>query len=124
MNTSRFLRAYWPAVLWGIFILIATLLPGKSIPSVSLFRFDKLIHAFIFGVFAALCLYGLHKYKESVTFKEWLFIGLFTIIWSVSIEGMQSLIPDRSADLYDVIANTVGVLIAQVVSYFYFFVRK
>lgn len=124
MNTTRFLRAYWPAVLWGIFILVATLMPGKSIPSVSFFRFDKLIHAIIFGVFAGLCLYGMIQYKEKVTYKEWSLIGLFTIVWSISIEGMQSLIPDRSADLYDVIANTIGVMIAQAVFYFYFFSKK
>jgi len=99
-------------------------MPGKSIPSVSLFRFDKLIHAFIFGVFAGLCLYGMIKYKDNVSVKEWSLIGLFTIVWSISIEGMQSFIPDRSADLYDVIANTIGVVIAQVVFYFYFFRKK
>lgn len=124
MNITRFLRFYWPAVIWGIFILIATLMPGKSIPSVSLFRFDKLIHAFIFGVFAGLCLYGLNRSKDSVSVKAWVYVGLFTIIWSISIEGMQSFIPDRGADLLDVIANIIGVLIAQSVFYFYFFRKK
>jgi VanZ family protein len=124
MNASRFLRAYWPAVLWGIFILIATLLPGKSIPSVSLFRFDKLIHAFIFGIFAALCFYGLIRYKETLSLKEWIWVGIFTVLWSIGIEGIQSFIPDRSADIYDVIANTIGVMISQVMFHIYFFRKQ
>ncbi|MCU0416484.1 MAG: VanZ family protein [Cytophagaceae bacterium] len=115
---KKFLRVYWPAILWGIFILIATLLPGKSIPSVSLFRFDKLIHAGIFGIFAWLCWRGWVHYSASPRHPIWWSIGGFTILWSIGIEGMQSLIPDRSMDLYDMIANTIGVLIAGIISYF------
>lgn len=118
-NSLSFPGAYWPAIAWGIFILVATLTPGKSLPSSSLFRFDKLIHLFIFGTFAWLVLRGLYlrlpnnKSKLSV----YLLVGTCTILFGIAIEWMQDFIPDRGADLYDVIANTSGVLLAQVLFY-------
>lgn len=115
----RFLKVYGPAILWGIFILVATLMPGKSLPSISLFRFDKLIHVIIFGVFAwlvlrAYFLSGNNNNKTSV----YLIVAVSTILFGIAIEGMQQYIPDRGADRYDVIANTVGIIAAQVIFYF------
>jgi VanZ family protein len=115
------LKAYGPAVLWGIFILIATLTPGKSLPSSSLFRFDKLIHITIFGIFAWLVLRAYYLLKEPDNkrkFNVYLFVGFATILFGVSIEGIQQFIPDRGADRYDVIANTVGIISAQILFYF------
>lgn len=107
-----------------MFILVATLTPGKSLPSSSLFRFDKLIHVIIFGVFAWLVLRACflsneaNGNKASTYFK----VGALTIVFGILIELMQQCIPDRGADIYDVIANTSGILLAQLV--FYFIHRK
>lgn len=116
----RFLRAYGPAIAWGIFILIATLTPGKTLPGNSLFKFDKLIHAFIFGMFAWLVLRGLNMYSILQAFNArsiYLRTGIATICFGIGIELMQQLIPDRGADVYDVVANTLGILSAQFIFY-------
>ena len=115
-----FLKVYGPAILWGMFILVATLTPGKSLPSSSLFRFDKLIHIIIFGVFAWLVLraYFLSVKEKSDTTNVYLIVGAATILFGVAIEGMQQFIPDRGADRYDVIANTFGIIAAQLIFYF------
>jgi VanZ family protein len=116
-----FLRAYAPAIVWGIFILIATLTPGKSLPSSSLFRFDKLIHIFIFGMFAWLVLRGLnlfHVLHASNIRSIYARVGAATIGFGIAIELIQQLIPDRGADMYDVLANTLGILAAQFLFYF------
>lgn len=49
--------------------------------------------------------------------KIYLFVGIATILFGVSIEGMQQFIPDRGADVYDIIANTFGIVFAQVLFY-------
>lgn len=115
-----FLKVYGPAILWGMFILVATLTPGKSLPSSSLFRFDKLIHIIIFGVFAWLVLRALFLSDKTTGNKTtvYLLVGVSTILFGIAIEGMQQYIPDRGADRYDVIANTVGIVLAQVIFYF------
>lgn len=116
-----FLKVYGPAVLWGMFILGATLTPGKSLPSSSLFRFDKIIHAVIFGVFAWLVLRAYFlSVKDNNRNKTnvYLIVAAATILFGILIEGMQQFIPDRGADRYDIIANTVGIIAAQVIFYF------
>ena len=115
------LKVYGPAILWGMFILVATLTPGKSLPSSSLFRFDKLIHVVIFGVFAWLVLRAYFlSVKNSNRSKTnvYLIVAAATILFGIAIEGMQQYIPDRGADRYDIIANTVGIIAAQVIFYF------
>ena len=44
-------------------------------------------------------------------------VGIATICFGIAIELMQQLIPDRGADIYDVIANTLGILSAQFIFY-------
>jgi VanZ family protein len=119
-NYITFLKVYGPAVLWGIFILVATLTPGKSLPSSSLFRFDKLIHIVIFGVFAWLVLraYFLSGKNNSNKTRVYLIVGAATVLFGIAIEGMQQYIPDRGADRYDIIANTFGIIAAQLLFYF------
>jgi VanZ family protein len=121
ISNISFLRAYWPAILWGIFILVATLTPGKSLPSSSLFKFDKLIHLFIFFGFTWLVLRGFYlraTNKNPLRGILYLLIALFTILFGILIEIIQNYIPDRSADINDVIANTSGVFLAQLLFYF------
>lgn len=115
-----FLKVYGPAILWGMFILIATLTPGKSLPSSSLFRFDKIIHIVIFGVFAWLVLraYFLSSKNHNGKTNVYFIVGIATILFGIAIEGMQQYIPDRGADRYDIIANTIGIIGAQIVFYF------
>jgi len=116
---------YGPAILWGMFILVATLSPGKSLPSSSLFRFDKLIHIVIFGVFAWLVLRAYFLSANNNTASKtnvYVIVGVATILFGIAIEGMQQYIPDRGADRYDIIANTVGIVASQVI--FYFIYRK
>ncbi|MBC7451550.1 MAG: VanZ family protein [Cytophagales bacterium] len=102
-------------------ILYATLTPGKSLPSSSLFRFDKLIHLIIFGTFAWLVLRGFYikitNHKPTSLTGLYLVVGISIIAFGIAIEWMQNYIPDRSADRYDVIANTSGIILAQILFY-------
>ena len=115
-----FLKVYAPAILWGMFILVATLTPGKSLPSSSLFRFDKIIHIIIFGTFAWLVLRAsfLSNKKNSTNATTYVIVGVCTIVFGILIEFIQQFIPDRGCDIYDVIANTLGIVLAQVLFYF------
>jgi VanZ family protein len=123
ISNSVFLKVYGPAILWGIFILIATLTPGKSLPSSSLFKFDKLIHISIFGMFAWLVLRAYFLSHVGRTNKSefivYAIVCVATILFGISIECMQQFIPDRGADIYDVLANSIGIVCAQVLFYLF-----
>jgi VanZ family protein len=112
--TQSFPKAFALAFVWGIFILVATLTPSKHLPQTSLFRFDKFIHLIIFLALTYFILFGRKWYYIYLNTKpnKWLFVAI--IMYGIGIEGLQSMIPSRSADLNDIIANTTGVAIGWV----------
>lgn len=106
-----FTRYTWPAIAWSLFILIATLIPGKTIPKVGFFQIDKVVHFFIFGVLMFLSCYALKK-THDYTGKPLQFIR-FALIYSLAlgivIELIQQYVPGRGPSVADVVANSIGV---------------
>ncbi|MEX2336569.1 MAG: VanZ family protein [Fulvivirga sp.] len=98
------------SIIWAIFILILTLTPGKSIPDLSIFSYDKLGHAFVFFVLSFLLISGFYEeLKESVKRKNALFLGVVAAaVYGFLIEAAQSIIPNRSMEMNDAVANIVG----------------
>lgn len=95
------------ALVWAAFILILTLTPGKSVPDITLFSYDKLGHAFVFFVFSLLLSKGLHKsnYKVIAAMSVSVIISGF---YGLAIEIAQDFIPDRGMEWFDAFANVFG----------------
>lgn len=102
------------AMLWALFIFILCGIPGKDIPHISfleLLSFDKFVHAGIFFVMLLLTVRGFLVQSKFPQLKK---LAKFTallicIIYGGSLEIMQgTLFVDRSADIFDFIANTFG----------------
>ena len=76
---------------------------------------------FIFGVFAWLSLRAYFLSNKLSTHKNntliYTIVCISNILFGISIEGMQQFIPDRGADIYDVLANSLGIVLAQVIFY-------
>ena len=115
---SSFLRPNLPAFLWGTLIVALTALPGSVIPEVPVFfdllKPDKLVHVFLFGVYAFLQIHGFSR-QETVPFigrhpSFWMFAcGTFL---AAGTELMQAaFIPNRVGSAYDFMANMVGLLL-------------
>lgn len=100
------------SILWALVILILTLTPGKHVPQIGIFSYDKLGHTAIFGVLSFLIPFGLRHLKNvKFSTKRILWISLvFTVIYGLVLEIMQYFIPGRAMDYVDAIANTVGAL--------------
>lgn len=98
------------SIVWAILILILTLTPGKSVPDLTIFSYDKLGHGFVFFVLAFLLISGLYEnLKDSVRKKNAIYIGmLVAATYGFLIEVVQSVIPDRSMEMYDALANIIG----------------
>lgn len=101
------------AAAWAILILVLTLTPGESVPDVGIFDYDKLGHAFIFFVLSFLLINGVfyHPKSEAKIMLAVLVGVIFSVVYGIAIEMVQSLIPGRSMDLFDAIANTAGSLL-------------
>jgi VanZ family protein len=104
------------AMLWALIILILCGIPGRDIPHISfleLLSFDKFVHAGIFFVLILLTIRGfllqssmllLHQKAKASAF-------IICVIYGGMLEIMQgTLFIERSADIFDFIANSFGCL--------------
>lgn len=95
------------ALLWATLNLILTLTPGKSVPDITLFSYDKLGHAFVFFVFSLLLSKGLFvaNYKLYAAISATV---LISAVYGLGIEIAQDFIPDRGMEWFDALANVLG----------------
>ncbi|UEG50493.1 VanZ family protein [Ferruginibacter lapsinanis] len=111
---SKFL----PGIIWFIVVLVLMCTPGKDLPEVDdwfqKLYIDKWIHAGTFGLLAYLFMYPFQRaaLATSEKLQYFLRIALAASIWGLTIEFIQKYyIPNRSFDLLDWAADTVGVII-------------
>ncbi|MEZ4737874.1 MAG: VanZ family protein [Flavobacteriales bacterium] len=107
-----------PALGWAAIILVLCLTPGSALPEwqwADLLSVDKFIHAAIFGILVLLLVRG---FKGQAAGSTWAvraapIAAVIGVLYGASMEGMQQ-IPGlgRHGDLLDLIANTIGCLVA------------
>jgi VanZ family protein len=111
----KFNNRHTPALLWGLAILIITGLPGNYVPKVhnflELLSTDKLIHLGMFAPFSYLLAKGI--FSNTGNLRKCLFVsGLIGTVYAIFTELMQyCIIPGRNGNIYDAIADIVGVSI-------------
>lgn len=96
-------------LLWAGALLLAAwgeLIPGGSAPIMALSRTnvsDKVVHFGTYSVIAFIPAFGLGLRTAIRCIVATELVGM-------GLEIVQRIVPDRSFDLYDVLANTMGVL--------------
>lgn len=113
------MKQLWYPFVWFLVILALCATPGKDIPHISfleLLAFDKWVHAGIFFVLVLLMIRGFRLQNGG-----WLFVNAFLIstVFSIAYGGVLEILQgavfeDRSADIYDFIANSFGALVGVV----------
>jgi VanZ family protein len=114
-------KNYWLAILWTIGIIVLSTMPPDDIPETKLSlipHFDKVVH---FLMYAGLTFLILRK--NSVYFKNknqsivLFFSILFCFLTGFLLEIIQnSFIIGRIFDIFDVLANTIGIISAVVLT--------
>ena len=96
-----------------ILILVAVLMPSGGTTTVEIPYADKIVHAGMFAVLTA-CFYL--EYLNSQKKLPNIICVLMGIVGFGGItEVLQSLTPDRTMDIYDLVADTIGALVVIVV---------
>ena len=115
---NRYLVA---ALAWAALILVLTLTPGKSVPDIGLFDYDKLGHAGIFLIQSYLLITGLYKKgAEGNKLHRYAIVGSsVAVLYGFLIEFAQSFIPDRGMEFYDALANIIGSFLGVLLFYFH-----
>ncbi|MFL5731210.1 MAG: VanZ family protein [Cytophagaceae bacterium] len=109
-------------IAWAVLILAVTLTPGASMPDLSiwdLLSFDRFAHLFVFSVLVFLMTIGFTKQYTSLflRFNAARLAFLFSFGYSLVLELLQEIIPGRSVEINDVIANSTGCLLGSLVFY-------
>ena len=93
--------------LYLFLILIGSSIPGKSVPTVFSLTWDKLLHVieyFFLGILGYRAYENKYKYITIV-------ISMFGILFGCIDEIWQLFIPGRNPSYYDVIADSIGVIL-------------
>ncbi|HEY0262483.1 MAG TPA: VanZ family protein [Chitinophagales bacterium] len=108
-----------PSILWAAFVLVVSLLPSNTFPEVNVLNFDKVVHCGIYFMLTFCVWFYFYKTENltsSVSKKQqkssFFLVCISCILFGFVIEILQqTLTTTRHFDLYDVAANSVGVLL-------------
>ncbi|WP_052461060.1 VanZ family protein [Psychroserpens mesophilus] len=97
-------------LIYSITLTSGSLGRVSSIPKLGSSFDDKIYHFLAYAVLTMV----LYNFIATTTVKfKILFSASIAIIYGIIIEGLQSILTDfRTPDYYDVLANTIGVVIA------------
>jgi len=98
------------AIVWTILIVVSSLISLDAAPAVSFVGVDKIVHALFYFVFVLLWIMALNeKYKLII-------VGIALFLGGI-IEFLQGIMQQhRSADWCDFLANSIGAVLAFVLS--------
>ena len=98
-----------------ILILIGSSLSGYSFPDYRLFTFDKLLHIIEYSILGIL---GIKSLRQ-ISFTGVVLVIFGGILFAGVDELWQYFTPGRFASRYDVLADTIGILIGVVITIVY-----
>lgn len=106
-------KKHVPTILWTLLILALCSMPGKSIPKfnwLEMLSFDKWVHASLFCVLQVLVMRSFAIQRDNgKSNKVW--ATVLCVTYGGLLEVMQTLFfSERTGDILDFIANTVGCL--------------
>ena len=109
-----------PAYVWTILVFSLCSMPGKAIPKfnwLEIISFDKFVHAGIFFILQQLYVHGFYAQEKNLFLKKnhVIFPFVICVLYGASLEIMQNTVfSERSGDLGDFIANTIGVILGTI----------
>ena len=112
-----FFRQHWRTLLWALFILVITGMPGSYFPGITTFwewlQPDKIVHVFVFSVLSFVFLYDARtQYLQS----QQRYIIVIAAVAGTALFGLLTevlqyyVFVGRSGNVYDVLADCVGAL--------------
>jgi VanZ family protein len=108
---------FFPALIYTGLILYLSLINLADTPVKNLGMSDKAMHCgAYFGLGLLWMFFGLFTFEQKGLFKRIIIISLASIVFGIFIEVLQGVITSyRQPDLFDILANTTGVVVAGVV---------
>ncbi|MBN2521565.1 MAG: VanZ family protein [Bacteroidales bacterium] len=114
------IKSFWKPVLWGIAIIILSLMSGNDVKKISIFNFehaDKIVHFIMYFVFSFFLFESFMKYfKTKINpVRKIVYVITISVLFGIIMEILQIiLVVNRSGEILDFIANTTGSVLALV----------
>jgi len=104
---------------WMLVILILISFPMPEYEGTKITLYDKLVHAFLFGVFSYLIIYSLIPFRGKNFKLSLIMLISFSVstIYAGFSEYLQIFVPGRTVSEYDFLGGLAGILISLVVCY-------
>lgn len=106
---KTFFSCHFPAIIYGLVIILLSSVPGINMPKYGFLLADKLLHFFEYALFAILIfrsfsqLFRKHKFHYVIVVSSF-----FLILFALLDEYYQKYIPGRESDVADVILDVLG----------------
>jgi len=108
-------------ILYAVLIFAVSSIPYLSTPSSRFELLDKFYHFIEFGVLSFLLFLAFFKSElKPFNKRPHHFSIFFGVIYAFSDEVHQHFVPGRSADFFDFLADSIGIVLVQVIIWFYF----
>lgn len=107
-------RFILPGLIWLVILVVLSLAPGNELQRTDwfFFDFDKVVHTGIYGFLVHLWLTGFKRQRSRRFFREYAFAIVISssVALGIAIEFIQgAFIFGRVFDIYDIVANVIGV---------------
>ncbi len=102
------------ALFWTGIIIVLCLIQSNDLPVIQIENLDKWIHSFFHFIFTLVWFLFFRKQFQSLSVLKLMIIAfLLSFFFGIMIEFLQqSFTTSRQGDIFDVIANSVGSLLA------------
>lgn len=108
MRPSKFLRFWFPVILYSGIIFYVSSIPNVNIPLAGA-QIDKILHVLMYIPFGFLSARGFGGTAPSVSGKTlWMLVIVFSLAHGAGDEYHQFFVPGRSADAVDLMSDMVG----------------
>jgi len=117
LQKSIVVKNYWKAIIWNLIVILLSLIPTSGIPDTKIDwipHMDKVIHFIMYGVLTFLILCENQKrFLGKTKTIALIFTMLYAFFLGFFLEIIQnSFLIGRNFDIFDVLANTAGILSA------------
>ena len=127
-KTLKIIAQYWKTIAWVLIIFFLSTLSVPKIPGAKLFdipHFDKFVHFSLYAILVTLWLIDYFKIKQTFSVSVLWIIVICSILYGSIMEIVQKVIvQDRSGDIFDALANIIGILTAFLLFRYLSFYRK
>jgi VanZ family protein len=108
------------AFLYALLIFTVSAIPGIRPPSLGFEFGDKILHFIEYSIFSALLFLAFFTSRKEFFKKNIFLLCCFIgIAYAISDELHQKFVPGRSYDIFDFVADSLGIIVIQISIWFY-----